>query len=172
MKRAMVDIETMGVTPSATIVQIGACDIDDPEHNLLINVDWTAQKHERESSIDTALWWGSQPDHVKQDVLFGDGRVSLVFALTKLSKWYRDGDFNEIWSQGSFDINILDNAMRMNGMAIPWEFYSARDLRTVLMWLRQYEISPSSGKGDHNALTDAIHQAARLREVEVQVMKK
>ena len=70
-----------------------------------------------------------------------------------------------IWSQGSFDQNIIENLMLRNGvdkMQLP-EYYKWRDLRTVRKLLHiKNEVK---AKVLHNALEDATAQVKTLQEI-------
>ena len=159
----MIDIETLAVSPSATILTIGAQGFNpyddgfnDTTYYQRINLECQSQRDIDESTVE---WWGKQAEDVQNEAL-GDGpdRVDLKIALEDLSKiiWKAD----TVWSQGSFDFVILENAFKSYGINLPWQYYKVRDCRTIL------SLAPKLGKleNSHNALEDCINQIDALQK--------
>jgi len=165
INHVMIDIETMGLTPGAAIVSIGAV-IFDPRCNRVTKstfyeeLDWLAQG--RNIDLETKSWWeDGKPNgapKAAQEALHG--LEDLEEVLDNLTD-YLPADC-KVWGNGSiFDIAILENAYRSYDKVIPWEFWNVRDCRTIK---DMYESSRGGwdkkmGGGKHNALQDAIYQA-------------
>ncbi len=139
MKRVMLDIETMGNGPQSAIVSIGAADFDSAR-TFYTNVDL-------QSCIDAGLkvdgstiaWWLVQSVEARGDAL------PVREALQKFSEWLgavtwenTDGSPTfkpvecELWAYpASFDLVIVENALRACKLQVPWHYRSPRCLRTL-----------------------------------------
>ena len=164
----MIDLETMGVTPQAPVVAIGAV-VFDPRYNLITEdtfyqeLDWKAQ--DRPPDESTVSWWRNQPEKAKKAL---HGKVSLEDALFDLEMFLPKDC--KVWGNGSiFDIAILEDAYRQLGMVVPWSFWNIRDCRTI----KDLFDSSRGGTGTdilggtptHHALEDAIRQAKGINKI-------
>jgi DNA polymerase III epsilon subunit-like protein len=152
----MLDIETLGLDPGASIVAIGAVRFSESGLGDTFQRSVSLTSCERAGlSIDaeTLDWWLGQ-NASAQAQLTGGSRLELV--LEAFTEWY--GDADEVWANSpSFDCEILEHAYDAVGLDAPWGFYAERDFRT----LNALEIAPDldhNGVG-HDALDDAVHQA-------------
>ena len=166
----MLDIECLGTTPGAVIVQIGACMFNmRGEHDadtFLRNVDIQSCLN-RDMYINgaTVEWWFGQSDNARK-ALFLPPPVPIGQAMEDFKSWYSQrGDPSFIWSNGSdFDIPIMLEAWNrtMPGKA-PWPYKGVRCCRTV-SWMARHqgwakEVPRSEQLVKHRADHDAIHQA-------------
>ena len=162
LKHAMIDIETMGLTPNAAIVSIGAV-LFDPRYGKLgkeefyIELDWEAQG--RLIDQGTKAWWNSDKvDDKAREALYG--MDDLDGALKELDEFLPKDV--KVWGNGpTFDMVILEDAYRQCEMVVPWHFWNIRDCRTIkdLYESKRGGFDKKSGGTLHNALDDAKMQA-------------
>ena len=157
----MLDLETMGVSPTAAIIQIGACAFD-----IEVGVgDGFERTISLQSSLiyggkldqDTLDWWKKQPAEARKSVSIDADDIFSV--LNDFTKWFPDNPL--IWSNGaSFDVPVLHSAYNRLGLEPPWPYNRVRDTRTLwdlattlAGWTKPHrEVS-------HTALANAIAQA-------------
>jgi len=160
LRHVMIDLETMGTTPSSAIVSIGAV-VFDPrygkvsEKTFYRELDWEDQR--RAMCPDTLDWWGNQSEEAKSAMY---GMDELEDSLNDLATWLPKDC--KVWDNGAtFDISMLEDAYRQYKIDIPWKFWNIRDCRTVLDMYESKRggLGKKSGGIAHNALHDAIHQA-------------
>lgn len=162
-KHVMVDIETLGTACDAPVLSIGAVafDIESGEISAKFYraIDPSSALERCRADGATLRWWMAQSDTARSAAFNGDSRIDEALAAFKL--WYA-GKFPTppIWANGpSFDISILETAFRTYGMKPPWGYNSARCVRTIKAIAGDIEMPPRVGV-EHNALDDAIYQAA------------
>lgn len=166
-KNIMLDLETLATTPDAVMLSIAATEFypfedlhtENPRtvESFSILIDLESQDN-RAVSDDTVAWWARQ-NQVVQDMMFSpDNRIALSAGLDKLAKfvWQKD----RIWSQGSFDINILEHAYRQYGKPTPWNFWQIRDNRTI-MDLMAIDLPTAT----HDPLEDCKRQVFALKTI-------
>lgn len=156
----MVDIESLDVTPNATILSIGAvCMESGEEFYVEIN-----PKQNRGVSIDTLKFWFAQPIRPPLNGVYPLAEALRGFSMF-LSEQTVDGKKLNLWANGiTFDIVTLEDACFQCDVPVYWKYNSTRDYRTVR------EMFPSvrapEFQGDrHNALADAKYQAAHLKKI-------
>jgi hypothetical protein len=162
-----IDLETLGNKPYSIVVTIGVAafdrrtgEIDEGTH-LVINASDAASKGLR-MTADTVLWWMQQSDAARAS-LVPSGGWSIDSGLSLFEKYLQQHSFSKsskVWGNGSgFDVNLLEDVYELSGRACPWQFWQARDLRTVvdLAEINKKEF-PREGT-HHNALDDAKYQA-------------
>lgn len=163
MKRVMLDLETMGTSSRACIVQIGACDVDNPGLMFRCNVSL-------QSCLDAGLvvdgstveWWLKQSEAARNSIT--EPAEPLAVALGKFTVWLGSPGPSQIWALPStFDLVILGNAYRALGLKTPWQHRAESCLRTA------GKLFPAANRPKaslaHDALSDALAQAAWLRNM-------
>ena len=141
MNHVSLDLETMGNTPSAAIVQIGAYaihgveDAADPERSLRINVDLDdCIRHGLTVDGSTVYWWLAQSSHARSS-LIDPAPILLAHALTRFNDWLKlvsDSVPNtQIWSHAAFDGAILLGAYHAAGIEPLIGHRQMVDLRTL-----------------------------------------
>jgi hypothetical protein len=166
----MIDLETLDVLPTATILTIGAVKFDpfgdelsDPQmEKLYIKVDVdSCDRIGATISQSTLDWWAKQSAEAQADAFDPNGRIPVEEALTQLYKFCWGG--KRVWSHGvGFDLIILENYFRKIEKAIPWSFWEMRDTRTLF----DIGINPNRATVTaHNALADAVDQAQGVQKV-------
>jgi len=171
----MIDLETLGKKPGCAIVQLGAClfNIDESPHEIF------CESLDLQSSIDLGLyidgstinWWMHQSGEARYSVFDGGERgvVELDSGIALLLRWLSQGgltDFTslQVWSHGlAFDVPILEHAMAVCGIPVPWSYKNLRDTRTLAMLAPDVErYEPAI---PHNAGADATAQALWVRDM-------
>lgn len=165
MSSLMIDIETIDVLPTATILTVGAQLFDpmgegipnDPEHSFYCRVT-TESQEDRTIDDGTVAWWGTQPQAAQDEVFNEEGRITLPEMLEGLAKLCRKAD--HFWALGpTFDMVILENAFKSRGTAIPWSYSRVRDVRTIFaLWPNLPKMN-----AEHHALDDCWRQIALLQ---------
>lgn len=163
----MIDLETLDVTPNATVLTLGAVKFNplndsEPYAELYFKIDVDEQDRLGCTvSESTLAWWATQDPAIQEEAFSTNDRISVEEALTQLNKWIVGVD--EIWGQGyGFDITILESLYRKIGKPIPWQFWQISDARTITKRM------PKDPRKDmqsnlHNALADAYYQAKSVQ---------
>jgi hypothetical protein len=166
----MIDLETLDVFPTATVLSLGAVKFDptsdaEPHSDLYFKISIDDQDRLGRTVSDSTLeWWGKQDPKIMEEA-FDQSNPNEVMtveqALDSLNRWVVGVD--EIWGQGyGFDITILENMYRSIGKPIPWQFWQISDARTITKRM------PKDPRKDmqtnlHNALADAYFQAKSVQ---------
>lgn len=169
----MIDLETMGTTPDAAVLSIGAVFFDPygdfPEDAMLgsnpaIFYRVCSLKGQfRTIDPDTVAWWMKQSDQARQAV-FGAESMPLATAMKQFVDAFlpRDSHNLKVWAQGSsFDLVIVEDILRQYKQPIPWRFWNHRDTRTA------YDMAgydpPKATEVAHVAWLDAKAQARQVQ---------
>lgn len=167
---AMIDLETTGTTAKTGILSIGACVFDDELNTFSVQYRFYTTilldgQVGREITHDT-LWWWMQQSEEARSVFNPYGGLHLKEALLRLSDVFHPKYcIREVWSNGAdFDVAILQHAYGEANIPVPWSYKMTRCFRTVK------ELFPNVAKPEfkgvqHNALSDAIHQAEWLHKI-------
>lgn len=166
----MIDLETLDVLPTATILTIGAVkfdpfgdDLNEPScEKFYIKVDIdSCDAIGGTVSPSTLEWWASQSKEAQEDAFDPNNRISIEEALNQLYKFCWGA--KRVWSHGvGFDLIILENYFRKIEKAVPWQFWEMRDTRTLF----DIGINPERATVTaHNALADALDQALGVQRV-------
>lgn len=166
----MVDTETMGTRYDAPLLAVGAC-LFEPENGLISKkfyrvVDMVdACNHGRVDGA-TLRFWMLQSDEPR--LALTKGTWKLADTLTAFKDFYlQQGDI-PIWSNGAtFDLPIIEYAYRRCLQeAAPWQFWMARDCRTIEALAKGKYDRPKMDAGvAHNALDDAVFQAGYVSKM-------
>jgi hypothetical protein len=166
----MIDLETLDVLPTATILTIGAVKFDplgrDVEEKscekfyVRVDVD-SCDRLGATVSQSTLDWWAGQSQEAQNEAFDPNGRISIEDAMTQLYKFCWGA--KRVWSHGAgFDVIILEWYFRKIGKAIPWSFWEVRDTRTIF----DLGINPNRPPVlKHHALEDAWNQAVGVQNV-------
>lgn len=166
----MIDLETLDVLPTATILTIGAVkfdpfgdDVNEPSAEkfyVKVDVD-SCDKIGSTVSQATLDWWANQSQEAQNEAFDPNGRISIEDAMHQLYKFCWGA--KRVWSHGaSFDVVICEHLFRKMGKAIPWSFWEVRDTRTLF----DIGINPNRPPVlKHHALEDAWNQAVGVQNV-------
>lgn len=162
----MIDLETMGNTPDAPIVAIGACRFDRTgvsEESAFYETISLASAVDGGAKMEasTVLWWMEQDAAAQAEIIGAKSDLSGV--LCDFTHWVKKIDADGVWGNGAaFDNVILAQTYRRYGQPAPWPFWLDRCYRTV----KSLSKVPIDRQGTHhNALDDAISQAKHLVEI-------
>ena len=163
MSSLMIDIETIGVAPAATILTIAAQTFDPfgtgyyPKHYYArVSLESQETRTIDDSTMD---WWATQSVQVREEAFNEKDRVPLDQALDELGKLIWTSKF--LWCQGpTFDCTILEHAYKSYHKPLPWKYYMVRDSRTVFSLWPDQPIPPTS----HHALEDCRRQIGMLQQ--------
>lgn len=175
INRVSFDLETLGLTTDAVILQIGAAFIDPfGTMQTFLHTASVDSQPSRAINQHTVAWWEKQSPEVKAQVLDpanAPDAPSLELALTQLSAWLLSvgrGAEIEVYGNGAaFDLGMLNHAFASYGLATPWHYRKERDQRTLeaLAAMAGCDLRWQADERDghhHNALSDAIYQARRI----------
>ena len=171
MPDVMIDVETMGVLPTAPIIGIGAvafnlatCELGE---RFYANVD-LASTVAQGAIIEagTVMWWMTQPDEARRKLTTG-ARLDVDTFLQQFSQWLDKSCVSvkerRVWACGTdFDNTKLSEHYRRAGLETPWMFWNNRDQRTVRELFKGKTEGVRREGTHHNALDDAIHQVQQL----------
>lgn len=165
---AMLDLETLDITPQGVILTIGGVKFDpfhpgkEPHSDFYMRLEIENQEDRgRVINKDTLDWWSRQDLEIIEEALGDHDRHSVEAMLAALKKWFVGCD--KVWAQGiCFDISMLEDIHRQYGYPIPWQFYQVEDSRTIINRM------PKDPRKDmnfaaHNALEDCRVQAKSLQ---------
>ena len=158
----MIDLETMGVRPTSSIISIGAVPFDSEQvytdEGFYENIDLESCMA-KGMTIDssTLYWWLGQAESAR--VVFAQNKLGIRDALEQFVTWYEDlRPISGIWGNGSdFDISIIGNAFDVCRIKRPFTYGQHRCFRTMKAMNPKIELARIGTH--HNALDDAIWQA-------------
>lgn len=158
----MIDLETLDTAPSTVILSIGIVAYDDKD---ILEKFYAvpSMQHQitagRTISASTLQWWMNQNKHAKK--VFEEQKTPENFdrAMDNARKFIQAYPDAKIWSYGgNFDIPIVQHALEMLGLTVPWKYGNVRCFRTWCDDHGRY----SSNLATHNALQDAEDQAMHM----------
>ena len=174
MNDVMLDLETMGTSPRAAIIAIGAVAFDLETGELgdtFYSVVDLNSSIEAGGIVDasTILWWMGQSEAARLAILNPDspGGWLLRNALGRFNVWMGQFEYKSVklWGNGAgFDNVILRSAYEMTKTHVPWMHYNDRCYRTAKALLPTVRVEREGVH--HNALDDAVYQAKVLIEAE------
>lgn len=187
VKHLIFDLETLGKKSSSVILSL-ACVVfrfeDDEGFDDYIKSGFYVKfnpieqlKSGRTTDKDTITWWKSQEPSARKITMPSDDDVSVKEGLTKLVEYIRksgyDWKHSYCWSRGNyFDFPIIENVFEQYGIALPFNIWKIRDIRTMI------DVMTGSGNGDyelkngypknfikHNCLHDAAIDIMKMKEI-------
>lgn len=168
MQNIMLDLETMGNSPNAAIIAIGAVEFDDSGIGEKFYSVISLESSVASGGImdaSTVIWWMGQSDQARGE-FYAKGD-SIAVALQSFSGWMeKRGNIDDlkIWGNGAaFDNVILSSAYRRNQTKQPWMFWNDRCYRTIKALNPSVEFKRVGTH--HNALSDAESQALHLLDI-------
>lgn len=166
----MIDLETLDVKPTSTVLTIGAVkfdpfgnDLTDPKcEKFYVKVDIdSCDRLGCTVSQATLEWWANQSKEAQEEAFDPNGRIDITDAMNRLYKFCWGA--KRVWSHGAgFDIIICEHLFHKIGKAVPWSFWEVRDTRTLF----DLGIDPKRPPVlKHHALEDAWNQAVGVQHV-------
>lgn len=161
----MFDLETLDTKPSAVILSLGAVKFDPRQKGIDPDAERLSMRLEidpqtsmgRTVSDDTIAWWATQSKEA-QEAAFGDAnRVSVEDAIEQFHKFVWNSE--RVWSQGSFDVNIMEHLYTSIGKPYAWQYWQVRDSRTLF----DFVDGALDRTKHHDAVEDAMAQAEAVQ---------
>lgn len=161
-----IDLETLSTRPDAHLISVGAAAYVDGQletFHAYVNEQGQEGRH---VSPETLQWWREQNQEAQDRIVEGTASAKgLEQVLRQFSLWYAklgtDRDRLYPWGNGAgFDIAILEHAFASKGLTTPWQFWTARDLRTVKYLAQSLGANVEIEREGvhHDARDDAVHQ--------------
>lgn len=168
------DLETLGNTHQAPIVQIGSVKFKDSGEIIdtfvrYINIESLSKHPQFKVDYSTLQWWFSQEDLAIKSVMCVEGSISLKQALYEFSQWIGKPSDYVFWSHATFDPPILNFNFLAVGMQNPIPFRAHRDIRTLTHFSGKIEVEREGIH--HNALDDCLHQAKYISKGLQKILK-
>ncbi len=165
----MLDLETWGKAPGCAIRSVGAVFFDPRtgilSHTFYANVD---SRYDAEFGLardpETEAWW--QDQSAAAQVAFTTPEPKPIDEVcASFREWFCINHGRYVWGHGaSFDPLIMEHAMKVCSVEVPWNFWDVRCCRTVLSLGRRRPDRYRTGT-HHNALDDAKAQAQAVAAV-------
>lgn len=164
MRALSIDTETLGRSPTATILQVGIVVFDDATGEIFEEHDFYPPfgKRPLEVDSDTINWWCTE--HLDVFTQIWDKRNKNTLSFAEIQKRIFDLlDQNRRWwfNHPSFDWPKLDHTFKLSSM-FPPDFNVHRpiyDVATLSQVLGVQRPARSAQQTYHNALADARYQA-------------
>ena len=166
----MIDLETLDVRPTATVLSIGAVkfnpygdEIETPDcEKFYVRVDIDSCDALGLTTSDATIeWWAKQSQEAQEEAFNPEGRVHIRDAMNDLYKFCWGA--KRVWSHGAgFDVVILEHIFSKLQKSCPWKFWEVRDTRTL------YDLGIDPNRPPvlkHHALEDAWNQAVGVQNV-------
>lgn len=192
MNHIMVDLETMGTTCDSAIISLGAVKfdlstdrVDDQGFYASISLQ-SNMDFGRTISEDTLVnfWMDDDKTGPAARKVFKEEKQPLDEALAAFALWCADGKEDpreaanimrdrHIWSNGAnFDEPMLAHALTQCRISIPWKFWNVRCVRTYKTLPGAKDIAVPRVGVHHNALADALTQAALVQAIYKKLFSK
>ena len=161
----MIDLETLGKTPGCTILSIGATTFGTPDQDRekFYEKISTAKSYGLTVSSETVAWWHQQDPVARKEAF--SGTKYLPDVLYEFSDYLgKLGKPPRVWgNSAAFDISILGAAYEICCIPVPWKYYDVMCYRTLKNLISVP--APVQNTQLHNALADAIYQAAHAEVI-------
>lgn len=157
MTNVVIDLETLDTAPGATVLAIGACEVESGRtFYCSVNGD-----NGTESQDTLGFWCRGDLEQARQKLT--QDLLPVREALAAFAAWMPLDC--RVWGNGAaFDNVILRECYRRHGIPVPWHYSMDRDLRT-LTGLFPLEQKPGFVGIPHFALDDAIHEARVIQAI-------
>lgn len=179
----MIDLETLGVGPSARILQIGAVMFEPRSGGRILNgkmfnyyVETTPRFDEATVDTSTFAWWLRQGPEARArmvDGLAGELQAkcgTLVSGLVDFRDWPINAEgigwdaIEGVWAKpATFDLTILTSAYDRAGWPPPWRHWTTRCARTMFDMIGGEPSIDTTGLVRHDAADDALVQAMQVQ---------
>lgn len=179
----MLDLETLDVTPSSIVLEIGAVAFD-PYGALLEDItENTKNTFFRSIELDSCLklglgmsqstfhFWLEQDEQSRYRII-KHPKVHIGTAAEALRKFCQDHTVTKVWSHGAtMDIAIMTEVYRRLHKEVPWSYRDVRDTRTLYGMIDWEESDAMKSKWEwlmrrpvkHHPVHDAWAQARAVQ---------
>lgn len=153
-KHLMLDLETLGSTCNAPVIQIGAYTSTGEE--FIINVKFEDALAHGKPCGSTIEWWFNQNEGARKSLL--GNSVSVKDALEMLAEFVKSCKVDYYWSHATFDFPIINRLYTELGTKNAMWYGRQLDLRTITALTDGNVDQPVREGNHHNALDDCKHQ--------------
>ena len=180
-KHFMVDIETLSTAVNAVVLSIGAVEFDPMsgkiEREFYHKLDLSEQEN-RHIDANTVQWWFKQcqenPVNFELMTKHNREKDGVEFVLYKLGEFINGGTaYAQVRAGGyeklsiyacdpDFDMAILNDLYKDNGLPSPWRYSELRSVRTIRELIKIAGMEIPHQEANHNALDDCIRQAKEV----------
>lgn len=167
----MVDLETLGVGRDAPILTLAAV-IFDPfgstsGETFYRKIDpkcYDKYPYDFKINYSTLMWWLEQRTAPRDEAFSGKEDIKTV--MIDFVQWLKPLGRLHMWSHGKeFDLPILESAMTVFDLTVPWKFWDTRDTRTLYHLANVILPKPSETDLDlHHAVGDCQRQIKGVQE--------
>lgn len=177
-KHVMIDIETLGRSHDAAVIQVGLTKFsltDQYELNPIIETrDWTIMLEDAlvygKVDADTLMWWLKQTKDEPElyRTFFDPWAVAQKICVEALCGCVGWSQLDGVWTNApSFDFPILKHAIEAVGAKVPWTYRQERCSRSLFWyvmdrWPSLADQLPTRKGILHSAKEDSIYQAEVL----------
>ena len=167
MIHAAIDLETIDVRPTATVLSLGGVKFNplqnsEPYDELYFKISVDDQdRYGRTSNDSTIEWWTTQDPKIMEEAFDQTDAITVEEACARIARWSVGVD--TFWGQGyGFDFTMMEDLFRNIKRPIPWQFWQVLDSRTLFKMISK---DPRKGMQTdlHNALADAYFQAKAIQ---------
>lgn len=167
MEHAMIDLETLGVSPDSVFLSVGIIEFDINTGEMSSDTLYervslkSAQGWDRKIDSDTLQWWMTQrPDILRE--MFIDA-IPLMDVLVAITNFIKINGIKYVWgNSASFDLGILNHTYKAMALPQPWEFRNERCYRTVTSLFPELGQHITKGDNAHHPLVDCEYQIRKL----------
>lgn len=180
-KHFMVDIETLSTAVNAAVLSIGAVEFDPMtgkiEREFYHELDLSDQTN-RHIDANAVQWWVKQclvnTDNIEFLSKNNQEKDAVAYVLHKLGAFINGGkEYTMTRVEGyeklsiyacdpDFDMAILNDLYKDNGLPSPWRYSELRSVRTIRELIKIAGMEIPTQEANHNALDDCIRQAKEV----------
>lgn len=168
MNNIMIDIETLGTDTNSVVLSLAALEFcpqtGKTGRQFYKKIDLnSAIALGLQINTDTLVWWTTQ--NTKQFTEMFKDAQPIHKVLELFVNWFRSPDMI-IWANSpSFDLIIIENALRKANLPTPWKYINERCVRTMLALNPEAKKSVQKPENAHNALADCFYQISYLHKI-------
>ena len=167
MNRMMIDLETLDTEPTAIVISAGIVVFDTVASNItfsehfMLDMDHQLSKG-RSISMSTIKWWLQQETNpIAPDIAC----IHYTDMLGIILETWKKHNIEEVWSCGSFDVDIINDMFDNTTYNQPWTHYCAvKDYRAVRDWFKDL-VPFENPDSKHDALADAVAQVKHMQKL-------
>jgi len=181
MKQMMIDIETLGTSPSACVISVGVVAFS--EQAIIDSAGWAIRSQDWHGDMDgsTIQWWMKQNEAAREYSFNGENK-DIVVAM-ELAEFIRRHEVSECWANDpDFDIVIMkswwsrvSSRNHLNTGPFPIKYNGGRSFRTIKGEADRLGIAYSHMYGSntvaHHPVDDAANQARVVNFIRNQIVR-
>jgi DNA polymerase III epsilon subunit-like protein len=162
---AMLDLETLGNSSRAPIIQIGLVFFTTEEILLEreLSIDFEQACKYGEMDASTIKWWFKQSDEARKSA--SSGILHPKEAVEIIRGDFASAGINHTYAHATFDFPIFDNLCRQLDKQNPIDFRTCCDMRTLESFVGNDITWEPRNTVLHTALGDALWQAKHAQKM-------